>query len=252
MISFYIIYHHKHLSYFLDKHKYLYWVNELESICQNIAQKSRLHTLSLLLMLLQSNQDYLILRSKCIPDSVTDLPCHVSPWLHIPPKRVMSFYLFVSMDHLNAALLHCRRWVTIFYPGADLLSLLPSVPRELILSLLNRNVRNSLCPMWDVLKRPHQRSLCLTPQWEDIRSGVVLGDTNRGDALGCTVENFLSFCLLWMLVSNGEKRLSWLGFCVLFVYLCCDDVKGGYCEQLLLQGWIIIRFGHHLILHSGW
>ena len=51
------------------------------------------------------------------------------------------------------------------------------------------------------------------------------GDTNRGDARGCTVER-----TLWMLVSNSEKRLSWLAVCVLFVYLCRDDLKGGNCE----------------------
>lgn len=38
--------------------------------------------------------DYFIWCCKQIPDIVTDLLCHGSPWLHFPPKQVKSFYLF--------------------------------------------------------------------------------------------------------------------------------------------------------------
>lgn len=81
--------------------------------------------------------DYLTRCSKHTADICSDLPCHVSPWLHFPPKQVKSFDLFASMDHLYAAL-HCRG--ESLFSGGDLLSVLPSVPRELILKLLNRNV----------------------------------------------------------------------------------------------------------------
>lgn len=41
-------------------------------------------------------------------------------------------------------------------------------------------------PIWDVLKRPHQRSLLDTAMRGCPIRGW-LGDTNRGDALGCTL-----------------------------------------------------------------
>lgn len=117
--------------------------------------------------------NYFILHSKHVPDMVTDSSYHNSPRLNSPSKRVTPCYLFVRMGGCDAVLLVCSS-DSLF---SDLLSLLPSVPRELTLISVNRNVFtvNSLWifPAEDVLKRPLRQLLNSILPLEDFHSGVA-------------------------------------------------------------------------------
>lgn len=92
-------------------------------------------------------------------------PCHDSPRLNSPSKHVRPCYLFALIDGRSAALA-ARGGDS---PLSDLLPLLPSAPRELTLTLLDRNVftANSL---WIF-----QWRMC----WNDS-SGNYRGGSRRG------------------------------------------------------------------------
>lgn len=147
-------------------------------------------------------------------------PCHDSPRLNSPSKHVRPCYLFALIDGRSAALA-ARGGDS---PLSDLLPLLPSAPRELTLTLLDRNVftANSL---WIF-----QWRMCWNDSSGNYRSGSRRGRTSNQEVTrwhtnAREVRFVLSFCtflfyLLWML--RGDKRavVDVIEFCALFVDSC--------------------------------
>lgn len=167
--------------------------------------------LPLFLILLQRNQIIWF----CVVNTfqtLLHLPYHASPWLYFPSKQVKSLYLFVSMDHLYTPLLHwtrdCflpKRWFAVI-PSTSSLWAHSKFVRKKSTPVGEIVPVNCLFPVWDVLNWPHKISPSL--------------------------HNRKRLFLLWALASNTRKLLSWLGFCVLFVYLAAtisrEETLGNY------------------------
>lgn len=183
---------------------------------------------------------------------VTDSPYHDSPPLNSPSKRVTPCYLFVRTDGCNAVLLICSS-DSLF---SDLLSLLPSVPRELTLISVNRNVFtvNSLWifPVENVLKRPPRQLLNSILPWEDFHSGVAGWHKQMRCVWLQNIIIIIFLHLLWMLGSNSVRWLTWLSFCVLFVGLHRGDLERKLWEIIKMPGYIIVGFAPQLSQNSGW
>lgn len=181
---------------------------ELESSCQKIAQKSRLHMLSCLLILLRRNP---IIWFYIVNTFQTLLPiCHVIFLLDctFPLNRLS--HSFCLCRWINLMLCYYTVGVSHYFQPRRWFALTPSISS-----------------LWAVASEYFQCGMCWNDPTSDhctwYRNARV---SNQGLAcwhkqrrcFGLHSWKLFFFPLLWMLVSNSEKRLSWLGFCVLFVY----------------------------------
>lgn len=183
---------------------------------------------------------------------VTDSLYHNSPRLNSPSKRVILCYLFVRMDGCNAVLLVCSG-DSLF---SDLLSLLPSVPRELTQISVNRNVFtvNSLWifPVENVLKRPLRQLLNSILPWEDFHSGVA----GWPKQMRCVwLQNiiiifFYIFCGCWV-ATVWDGWHGWV-FVYCFVDLHRSDLERKLWEIIKMPGYIIVGFAPQLSQNSDW
>lgn len=174
-------------------------------------------------------------------------PCHDSPRLNSPSKHVGPCYLFALIDGRSAAL--AAR--SSDSPLSDLLPLLPSAPRELTLTLLDRNVftANSL---WIF-----QWRMCWNDSSGNYRSGSRRGRTSNQEVTRwhtnaheiCFVLSFCTFLfhLLWTLRGNKRAVVDVIEFCALFVDLRCDDLKRKPWEMIAMPGYITVGFAPFLI-----